>query len=122
MTYDLLRLKAELESAGVSHNGLGMAPVEGGEYEVFTYSVDGQIIALPKEAEAVIRTHTPPPPPEKVDIGEDVATDQGDRMADAATALTTYLRSATPTGAQSAAALKILIQVVLYILKHRLGY
>lgn len=65
---------------------------------------------------------TPDPVARKVDLGADVAADQGDRMADAATTLRAYLNLASPTGAQTVAALKLLIRVVLYILKHRLGF
>jgi hypothetical protein len=76
------------------------------------------------QLDAILAAHDPTPDPvvQKIDLGSDVPADQGDRMAEAATALKAYLRVQSPTAAQSAAALKVLIRVVLYLLKHRLGF
>jgi hypothetical protein len=60
----------------------------------------------------------PPPRPVPLDYGaDDTARDQ---LQDAVTALRAYLGTSTPPAAQSAAALKIVIRVVLYALR-RLG-
>lgn len=60
----------------------------------------------------------PPTPPPPVDYGtDDTARDQ---LPDAVTTLRTYLGLASPTAAQSGAALKIVIRVVLFMLR-RLG-
>ena len=81
-------------------------------------SIDKQIIS-----NAIVGYDpTPDPEVEKLDLGADIPEDQGTRMAQAAQVLRTYLGVATPTAAQSAAALKVLIRVVLYVLKHRLGF
>lgn len=60
----------------------------------------------------------PPPRPIPLDYGADDTS--RDQLQDAVTTLRAYLGVATPTAAQSAAALKIAIRVVLYALR-RLG-
>lgn len=72
----------------------------------------------------MVAAHNPTPDPEveKIDLGSDVPEDQETKMVQAAQVLRTYLGVATPTATQSAAALKVLIRVVLYVLKHKLGF
>lgn len=116
-TVDLSLLLAELRAAGAGIDSIGRRG-----YDLIAYDADGQPIAWPPEAVTVLEAHTPPPPPEKIDLGTDVTDDQGDRMADAATTLRTYLNDPSPTAARDRAALKVLIRVVLFVLKHRLSF
>jgi hypothetical protein len=60
----------------------------------------------------------PPPRPAPLDYGAD--DPPRDQLQDAITTLRAYLAVSAPTAAQSAAALKIVIRVVLYALR-RLG-
>lgn len=61
MTYDLLRLQAELADAGIIVPALGMDVGKSGA-TLYTYSETGEIIDLPPEAQAVIDAHVPPEP------------------------------------------------------------
>lgn len=67
---------------------------------------------------------TPDPvvvPPSKIDTGNDVAADQGDKLADAVDTLRAYLALSSPTNAQTIAAFKLLIRMFLFLLKQQ-GY
>lgn len=59
--------------------------------------------------------------PAASDYGDDVPNDQERKMAEGVRSLRTYLQVASPNGAQTAAALKILIRIILFMLK-RQGY
>lgn len=114
---DLPSLLTELRAAQV-----GIASLGSRGDDLIVYDATGQPMAWPPEAVTVLEAHTPPPPPEKIYLGTDVTDDQGYRMADAATTLRTYLNDPSPTAARDRAALKVLIRVVLFVLKHRLGF
>lgn len=123
---NLAQLQAEIHAAGIT-----AAICRLGGIIYLTNPDNGALVPLDDAAsigvdvaalQAVIAAHVPIPPPEKIDLGADVADDQGDRMAEAVTTLRAYLNAASPTAAQSAAALKLLIRVVLFLLKRHFGY
>lgn len=63
-----------------------------------------------------------PTPLLKINLGPDVPPSQGERLGDDVLALRKYLNLASPTGEQTVLALTLLIRVVLFILKYRLGF
>jgi hypothetical protein len=107
---DLSQLAAEMTAAGVNHRGLGVT----GD-DLHTYAANGAFADLPAAAAAVLAAHTPPPIPAAPDFGNDAAPT--DQVADAVTQLRAYLGVANPTAAQSAAALKLVIRGLLFILR-----
>jgi hypothetical protein len=74
---------------------------------------DGTITVTPPPA--------PPPPPPTPDYGADVPDDYQTQLANAVNQLRQYLGVASPSQAQSTAALKLLIRVVLFIAKRFVG-
>lgn len=68
----------------------------------------------------VVAPPPPPPPPPIPDYGDDATPDQAQLVA-AVVALRQYLQQASPTAPQSAAALKMLIRVVLFVAKRLVG-
>lgn len=117
---DLQKLLAELDTASVSHRGLGMSPADDGEYVVHTYDESGQIVPLPPEAAAIVAAHVPPPAPTKPDYGADAPPDYAAKLASAVTNLRAYLGASSPTVAQTVAALKAVIRLVLYLARRSL--
>lgn len=97
-----------------------MSPADDGEYVVHTYDESGQIVALPKEAAAVVAAHVPPPAPVAPDYGDEAPTDFERQAAAVVASLREYLALSSPTGAQTVAALKVLIRVVLALLRRTL--
>lgn len=123
---NLAQLQAEIHAAGIA-----AAICRLGGIIYLTNPDNGALVPLDDAAsigvdvaalQAVIAAHVPIPPPPKIDLGTDVAGDQGDRMAEAATFLRGYLNDPSPTAAKDRAALKVLIRVVLFVLKQRLGF
>lgn len=122
---NLIKLAEELAAAGVAVNGLGCYDLSPGgddsRVNVHTYGAGGAIVDLPSPAQAVLDAHVPPPPPQKIDIGTEVPSDQEERLANAVDGLRTFLATPTPTNAATLAALKATIRIVLFLLK-RLGF
>ena len=112
---DLQQLRTELAAASLATADLGTSPTDDGELEVFTYSEGGEIVPLPPEAAAIVAAHVPPPGPTKPDYGDDAPGDYPSRAADAVTSLRAYLGASSPTVAQTVAALKAVIRLVLYL-------
>ena len=82
-----------------------------------------------RQVAAVIAAHdptpdaTPTPPdatPTPPDFGDDAPDDYRARAADAVVSLRAYLRASSPTGAQTVAALKVLIRLVLFLARRSL--
>jgi hypothetical protein len=121
---NLRQLSDEIAAAGILiPNGLGAYGIDENDsiVVVHTYDAVGTIIDLPPEAGPILLAHIPPTPPAKIDTGTDVPPDQYEKLAEAVVTLRNYLQVATPTAAQSAGALKLLIRIVLFVLK-RQGY
>lgn len=78
----------------------------------------GALTDLPPAAQAVVNAYAPPT---SIDYGSDLQTDD-EMAASADTAiqnLRAYLALATPTAAQSGAALKVVIRAVLFLIRWR---
>ena len=75
-----------------------------------------------RQVAAVIAAHDPTPDatPTPPDFGDDAPNDYPARAADAVTSLRAYLVAASPTGAQTVGALKILIRLVLFLARRAL--
>lgn len=114
-TVDLSLLLAELRAAGAGIDSIGRRGSE-----LIAYDADGQPIAWSADAIAGLEAHTPPPPPIPPDYGGDAPDDYPSRAADAVTRLRAYLGASSPTGAQTVAALKVLIRLVLYLARRSL--
>jgi hypothetical protein len=80
----------------------------------------GAIYLNPDGTITVIPPPPPPPPSPLPDYGDDATPDQT-QLVQAVSALRTYLATATPTAAQSATALKLLIRVVFFLTKRVIG-
>lgn len=81
-----------------------------------TYDRDGGLLDLPPEAQAVVDAHVPPPEFVAPDYGDEpLAAVEGDRLAQAVQQLRTYLGTTSPTQAQTVAAVKLTIRVVLVL-------
>lgn len=107
---DLPQLQAELATAGVPVPGLGTA----GD-DLHTYTATGEPTDLPAAAAPVVTAHTPPPIPPTPDYGTDAQP--SDQIATAVTNLRNYLALATPTAAQTAAVIRLLCRVALFVLR-----
>lgn len=107
---DIKQLEGEMLVAGLTIRGLGRSGTN-----LFTYTVQGAITEPPAGAQAVVDAHVPTPPPGLPDYGTDDTP--RDQLADTVTQLRQYLAVASPTNAQTIAAFKLLVRVVLYILR-----
>lgn len=108
---DLVQLRAELNAAGISITALGIT----GD-DLHTYDANGAAQDLPAGAATVVAAHVPPAP---IDFGSDASSDR-QAVVDAVASLRQYLGAASPNQAQTIAALKLLIRVVLFVLKRSL--
>jgi hypothetical protein len=105
----LVQLRDELVTAGISVGALGT----NGD-DLHTY--DGATpIDLPPGARAVIDAHVPAPPPPLPNYNNEDTTRE--QLANAVDNLRAYLALASPTNAQTIAAFKLLIRVVLFLCK-----
>lgn len=113
---DLLQLQAELATAGIVVPALG---VNGDD--LHTYDANGAAVALPSAAEAVIRAHVPPPPFVAPQFDDDDDADaRGNQLAQAVASLRQYRAADAPTQAQTVAALKLTIRLVLLLARRAL--
>lgn len=116
-------LAQELAAAGVDvSRGLGCYGLDDADtsVNVHTYTARGEVVDLPTTARAVVDAHQPPDAPTPPDYGNDAPADF-DRQAAAAVAnLRAYLALTSPTGAQTIAALKLVIRVVLFLARRAL--
>lgn len=113
------KLRAELQTAGITVAGLVLSERDN-QKDLRAVNAQGRWEEPPSGAAAVIDAHdgTPPEPP---DYGTD-AEDLSDAAAlrTAVQNLRTYIGLASPTAAQSATALKLVIRVVLAMLRRML--
>jgi hypothetical protein len=115
----LVQLQAELIAAGVDVKGLGTTgSLKDGTEEVHTFDDAGAPVDLPQAASAVIAAHTPPQPPPAPDFGGDAAMPA--QIAGAVTQLRQYLQITSPSQAQNAAALKLVIRGLFVLLQRSL--
>lgn len=106
----LPQLRQEAIAAG--YNLLDLE-ITGGDELVTIDSAGHTDPNLPPGIATVVANHVPPAPPAQPNYsGDGTARDQ---LPDAVTNLRAYLGVATPTLGQTAAALKLLIRVVLFI-------
>lgn len=107
---DLRRLQAELAAAGITVPALGT----NGD-DLHTYDADGALLDLPPAAQAVLNAHVPPPAFVPPDYDDDDADGTGTHLAQAVASLRQYRAADTPTQAQTVAALKLTIRLVLLL-------
>ena len=108
------QLAGELTAAGIPFRGLGTFG-EGANVELHTYDPAGAIVDLPAGAASVVAAHTPAAPPASPEYGADLPNNYAYQIADGVTQLRAYLALATPTAAQSTAALKLVIRGLLWL-------
>jgi hypothetical protein len=109
----LPKLQAEAQAASVAVGELGTA----GD-DLVTWDADGHTVDVPPAMQPVLAAHVADPLPAPLpvlDVGSDAAPP--DQLADAVTQLRAYLALAAPTNAQTIAAFKLLIRVVLFVLR-----
>lgn len=104
------RLQAELATAGIVVPALGTS----GD-DLHTYNNAGEKVELPNGSAPVVAAHVADAPPVQPDYGGDASSP--DQIADGVANLRAYLAVATPTNAQTLAALKLTIRAVLFLLR-----
>lgn len=109
-------LTADLTAAGHLPEGRGLSML--GE-ELQTSDDEGAPMELSPAAQAFVLGWSPPEPPEPPDFGEEAQPD--DQLADAVAQLRAYLALASPTAAQSTAALKLAIRGLFLLLRRMEG-
>lgn len=109
---DLPQLQAELLAAGVAvARGLGTA----GD-ELHTYDGSGDPLDVTgATAQSVLAAHVPPAP---IDYGTDAQPP--DQLTTAVANLRAYIGLATPTAAQTTAAVRLLCRIALFLLRRLL--
>lgn len=108
---DLAKLEAELVAAGVSVPALGRS----GD-DLHTYDAQGVPVDLPPAAQAVVDAHVPPAVFVVPDYDDNDDADRvGGQLAQAVGNLRQYLTLASPTQAQTTAAVKLTIRLVLLL-------
>lgn len=102
----------------------GLAPVNQVASFTLLAGVNETVLHVPDninevQVAGVIQAHdgTPDPGITEPDFGNDPVTHTGTQLADAVTNLRAYLGLASPTNAQTIAAFKLLIRVVLFLVR-----
>jgi hypothetical protein len=113
----LRQLRDELQASGINLPALGIS----GD-NLLTYNASGALVDLPAGAQAVLDAHVPAPPPPTPDYGADLPSDYREQLAQAVSMLRQYLGLSSPTLAQSATALRLLIRIEFFLLRqHQIG-
>lgn len=107
---DLSLLSQQLTTAGITHRGLGITAGQ-----LHTYAATGIYEELPEAAVAVYSSHVPASPPPTPDYGSDDTPRS--QVAAAVQNLRDYLALSSPTNAQTVAAFKLSVRVLLFVLK-----
>lgn len=111
---DLIQLRAEMVAASLTVRGLGI-----NADDLHTYDASGAEADVPAGAAAVIAAHVPPAIPDTPDFGSDVPA-----PTDIATLVQqgrAYLALASPTTAQTTAAVKGLVKLALFLVRRALA-
>ena len=117
---DLDLLQKELRDAGVPFRVLAMVPTGiDGEWDIHDQNIlDGSPLELSELGQQIIRDHVAPEYPDP-DFGEDEPPENfREQAAQVVQQFRAYLGLAAPTNAQSIAAIKLLIRVQLFIIRH----